>query len=184
MPERRDADKSVDSELEQLNQAEWEDLYLRLRYFAYKFYPHLAKQGTILEDLIHDSIVDARSGKRLRPPGLPIFIFICGIMRSNTSHHFERESRRAKLNGNRQSANVSWDSSVQQENLRLDLSSTMKRVEDEIKDDKELNIIHRSMIDDPESRPQEIARTNNLSVDKVKNARKRYFRLVKKLLTA
>src|SRR4051794_33770582 len=100
MSEFRDPGESVSaaSVLELLSQAEWVELYLRLRYFAYKYYPHLVGQGTILEDLIHDSFIDAYSRNRTCPSGVPIFIFICGIMRSNTSHYFEKESRRAKLN--------------------------------------------------------------------------------------
>jgi len=187
MLDSSDTDKSlpIDLELESLTQTEWEELYLRLRYFAYKYYSHLAKRGTILEDLIHDSIIYCCSAHRVRPQDVSIFNFICAVIRSNTSHYFEKESRRAKLNSGRQSTKFSSSESMSEyENLRIDLLSTMKRVEEEIKDDDELNIIHQSMINDPEIKPSEIADSHNLSIDKVKNARKRYIRLVKKLSTA
>jgi hypothetical protein len=186
MPESLNTGKSlsIDSELESLTPAEWEELYLRLRYFTYKYYAHLAKPGTILEDLIHDSIIDSCSADRVRPQGVSILNFICGVIRSNTSHYFEKESRRARLNSCRQSAKSSFSQSMSEFEKRIDLSSTMKRVEEQIKDDDELKIIHQSMIDDPETRLDEIAHSHNLSIHKVKNARKRYIRLVKKLSTA
>lgn len=184
-PQKSDEPASVDLALDSLTHAEWVDLYLRLRNFAYKYYARLARNNTILEDLIHDSFLVAFSGQRTLPPGVPLFNFICGIMRSNTSHYFEKESRRAKLNAaGKDSKAASAERIVERENLRLDLSTIMRMVENEIKDDGELSIIHQSLISDPESKPNDIARKNDMPVGKVKNARKRYFRLVKKLLTA
>ncbi len=182
MPEFRNPDNS---DLESLTKDEWEELYLRLRYFAFKFYSHLAKNDTILEDLIHESYIDACRAKRKRPPSVSHFNFICGIMRSKTSHYFEKEKRRARLNTATKVTRVMSAKEVAEyENARLDLSSAMQRVEKEIKDDKALNIIHQSVLIDPEIKPARIARDNNLPVNLVKNARRRYFRLVRKALTA
>lgn len=68
--------------------------------------------------------------------------------------------------------------------MKEEVRTNMARIAEEIKGDEDLMFYHRSITDDPDVKPAEIAEKNKLPVNEIKNIRKRYMRIAQKIWLA
>jgi hypothetical protein len=88
-----------------ISDAEWEELWRRVRQHAWKrFYWLHDRIGEDLDAIVHQAFVDTWTGKRRWPPvdratgetkdHVSLYLFLCETVRSLVSHVWEREKRR------------------------------------------------------------------------------------------
>jgi hypothetical protein len=175
---------STESELTKLSEEEWNELYLRLWYFSVKHYSKAFFDKSQLKEFVHQSIVDYGEGKRNHPPNVPIFNLLCGIIRSNISHYFAKQGVRTQYKNKVESefsTHNLFDSGKRIQN-KIEASETVREIEIKISNDKELIMIHQAMLKDSEVKSNEISEDTDIPIDIVKNAKRRYFRLVRRLV--
>src|ERR1051325_7298453 len=94
--------------LPSLTEAEWEEIWRRLRLYTWKRFRWLNdRTGQDLDEIAHQAMVDTWTGKRRWPPidrltGLEnnkvtLFVFLCETVRSLVSHVWEREKARVSF---------------------------------------------------------------------------------------
>jgi len=186
-----------------LTQAEWEELWRKLRLHTWKRFRWLHEQtGEDLDAIAQQAMVDTLTGRRRWPPvdrltgrennNVPLFAFLCETVRSLISHAWEREKARIsfdartadsindqefieKLFGRAYERNSFYVTPHKIEEL-VDYNKLTQVILKLVEDDRELVSIIRLWSSDPDLKPSEIAATLKLTMRQMRAAQKRLYR--------
>ncbi|HKY43209.1 MAG TPA: hypothetical protein VJM50_08940 [Pyrinomonadaceae bacterium] len=169
-------------EKEPLTDAEWNEMWLKLRHYTWSKYRWLhQKTGKDLDEIVSQALLDTFSGIRNCPPGINLFQFLCGTVQSIVSHTWAREKTGRVLRLEE------FRSSIASQNLYLVIDSdedyqrlTNKMIE-LVSYDTELTGIVRLWRSDPDLKPRDLAKQLGLSMAQIYAAKKRLRRALKDL---
>ena len=167
-------------EKELLTDAEWNEMWLKLRYYTWNKYRWLnEKTGKDLDEIVSQALVDTFSGTRNCPPGINLFLFLCRTVESIVSHTWAREKRVLRLDEFR-SGVVSPDLY-----LIIDTDEDYQRLTNKMIElvsyDTELVGIIRLWRSDPDLKPRDLAKQLGLSMAQIYAAKKRLRRALNDL---
>lgn len=177
--------------------------------FTHKRYGWLKdKYGWDLQDIVQQAIIDTLEGKRRWPPSdsqtgdprpnLNLFLFLCGVIRSNVFHQLEKERRKPHLEVTeldfgleplleeselsdkalpRMSEALLSNQNSESMALYHELS---ERIHSAVADDHDLTKVVDLLLNTPDYRPKEIAQQLGLPLPQVYRILKR---LQKRLIT-
>ena len=175
---------SHQEELSCLSEEEWSELWLRLRHYTNRHFPHLKASGIDTEDIIHEAILNVLEGKRNCSEDVPLVVFICGVIKSKASHVY----RRAKLHSALiEQGKVDWVMSPDERPQKLDtqreleIKSFWRRLNEKVAIDPVLKVILSAFSSNPYVKPSEVAADSGLDISEIKNGRKRLARKARKL---
>lgn len=197
--------------LETITEEQWIEMWHKLRLHTAKKYRWLLRRLSLEPgDLANQAIVDTLQGRRQWPSinaqtglineDLSLFAFLCGVVRSNASHLWEREKANLPIeniertNGRRNVIPQSLETILAQpldhhltlanaENIEQRIINNQKteRICSFVAEDKELVRVITELRKDPALKPRELAEILGLSIEKVRNAQKRLRRIVQNL---
>lgn len=196
--------------LETISEEQWVEMWHKLRLHIKIRYQWLLERLNLKpEDLANQAILDTLQGKRRWPPNnqtgminedVSLFAFLCGVVRSNASHLWNRE----KSNRSFEEVNLTnGHRSVMPQSLEMILNARSdyypalvkignieqwiinkektERLCGLVAGDKELVGIITELRKDPTLKPSELAENLGLSIEKVRAAQKRLRRKVQEL---
>lgn len=172
-----------------LVQEDWEAIWKRLRRFAHRYYYWLPTKvsGIDLDDLVQEAILDTISGNRHLPSDVELVTFLCNVIRSKARNLLEKK----------ESGVVPLEEIPQRHLLLTAGARFMEYVKDVDKRDACQRVFHKlrefvsdddlesKMVDkwleQPDIKPNEIAKQLGVSIVEIRNAQKRLSRKVRKL---
>lgn len=183
--------------LARMTEADWKDLYKRLRLFAYMNYGWLqAKIGGLdLEEVIIESIEDVYFGARQWPvidtqgrdKQITLCVFLCQTIRSKVSHILEKEKRKIYLDEDPEDEQQEFHAQLmaahttQATDQQVIYGELCEKLLDSVHQDPFLTKIVKLLTETPDLRPLDIAKLLNLPVTDIRNALKRLSRKLRSL---
>lgn len=183
--------------LARMNEADWKDLYKRLRLFAYMNYGWLQVKvgGLELEEVITEAIEDLYLGTRLWPvvdkqgrdKQVSLCVFLCQTIRSKVSHILEKEKRKIYLDENPEDENPNFydqlmlAQTIQGTDQEVIYSQLCEKLLEVVRQDSFLTKIVTLLTETPDLKPLDIAKLLNLPVTDIRNALKRLSRKLRSL---
>jgi RNA polymerase sigma factor (sigma-70 family) len=173
-------------ELHMYTEEEWNALYKRLMYFAYRRYgwvPYVTMDSVSVEDLIHEAIISVIEGKRVWPKDVELFKFLCEVIRSKASHILERKGRIVTIEGEELWSDTVASSVTRQEEAprEAEYQQFCNKIRELVCDDEVLTRIMEALFVEPDMKPRDIAEWLGLPIEEVRNAQKRLKRNLKNL---
>lgn len=177
--------------LSQMTEAEWNDLYKRIRLYSYKTYGWLQTKvsGLDLETVMQESIEDVYFGVRHWPvvdehgteKNISLCAFLCQTIRSKVSHILEEGKRKVSLDGNPDDGRLEFTSiayllkvrtaqDCEHQAIYNQLASKLLQA---VRQDTRLTEITKLLIEIPDLQPRDIAQRMGLSIEEVRNALRR-----------
>jgi hypothetical protein len=172
-----------------LSEAEFEELWKRLLLYAQRNYGWLegrVRGGFDTKELVTNAVEDFLFGVRRNQLNLPLYVFLCGVIRSQAYHIGQAEIKRLSLDHSEgsilsESARPEINRLVRpQENCsdRAQYNELSEKVLKLVQGDEILTMIIKLLIKDPELRPREIAEMLSLDIKVVRSAKKRLDRRI------
>jgi DNA-directed RNA polymerase specialized sigma24 family protein len=182
--------------LADMSQEELLDLWKRLRLFTHKHYGWLTRKigGLDLDEVITDAIEDTFLGKRRWPPvdaqgqdkQIPLFTFLCQIIRSKISHIIKREKKMRSIDSDEELESLNQNElhtlraheQTDEQARYNELSDDLRKA---VKPDPILEQIVELLVIKPDMKPNDIAENLKITDGILHNAQKRLTRKVKDL---
>lgn len=171
---------------------QWGELRNRLRHFTYKKYGWLSKhiRGLNLDEIVLDAIEDTYFGIRQWPleenrnKDVSMFVFLCQTIRSKVSHLVEQENKKLPINDILDEGRPESLSHIRQIVLKSNEQSDQQAIYnalcrliiESVRSDPILTMIAKYCVENPDSKPKEIAADLGLPIAEVRNAQKRFCR--------
>ena len=168
---------------------DWPRLWLRLRYFTYKYYRSVPGEigGFELEDLIMESVVDTLTLKRRMPEGIKLVTFLCGVIRSKVSHLLKSKVRGVPLEEGGGELPGGADALRCRTRQLADTFQQIyheelcNKIREKVADDEFLSVFVEQWLLDTRQKPAEIAFVLSLSIEQVRLAQRRLKRRLEEL---
>lgn len=169
-------------------EAQWPTLSPRLLLYAGRL--HRQSLGRFPSapdpyDLVHDALTDYLTGNRVRPEGVDLFVFLCGVIRSKASNFLDRQQR---LDGSARFGRFVPDDAPAARRIETPAPDGSGHLRDQVRalvdDDPFLLRFVELLFDDPDLKPGDLAALLDCSATEVYAARKRLDRRVASLRDA
>jgi hypothetical protein len=180
--------------LHSISEQQWTELWHKLRLHAWKRYRWLHDvTGEDLDEIAHQAIMDTITGTRRWPPpddgsgeskDVPLFPFLCGVVRSIVSHNWERAKNKISLDNLPSNFNAEVLGELRQTTAssRIENVTDYKQLTDKMLElvsfDKEVFRIVELLRTYPDMRPREIAEELGFTMPQMRAAQKRLRRLL------
>ena len=178
--------------LARITEADWKDIYKRVRAFAYGNFGWLQKRiGALdLEEVITEAIEDTYFGTRRWPvldkqgqdKKVSLVTFLCQTVRSKVSHILEKEKRKVYLEDGPEDERSQFQAqsptaqTIQNIDEEVIYYQLCEKLLESLRQDVLLTKIAKLYIEMPDLKPKDIAEHLGLSVTDVRNAQKRLSR--------
>jgi DNA-directed RNA polymerase specialized sigma24 family protein len=190
---------AIQESLSRMTEAEWKDIYKRVRLFAYKNYGWLQVKisGLDIETVIQDAVEDTLFGLRRWPAvdedgndkNVSLCVFLCQTVRSKISHLLEQQKNKVSIDENPEDEKLEvlfqsylsgFRSGQGSEQQAIYNQLSVKLIE-AVHPDTLLTQIVKLYIDMPDLKPSDVAERLGIPVKEVLNAQRRLVRKTQKL---
>ncbi len=169
-------------------EAQWPTLSPRLLLYAGRLHRQaLGRFANAPEavDLVHEAVTDLLTGHRVRPDGVDLFVFLCGVIRSKASNFLDRQQR---LDGSARFGRYVSDEAPIARRVQTPGPDGSGHLRDQIRalveDDPQLVRMTELLFDDPDLKPGDLADLMGCTANDVYSAKKRLERRVASLRQA
>ena len=126
------------------------------------------------EDLVQDAITDTLTGQRVRPDGLPLLVFLYGVIRSRVSQTLSRSKTRGEATQARYvSLEEAWNVHVEAASDPAHAAGLQDRVLELVEGDELLEQIVHLWFKDPDLKSRDLAAMLDVSAGEIYSATKR-----------
>jgi DNA-directed RNA polymerase specialized sigma24 family protein len=156
---------------------DWEAVVPRLLLWATRLHARTlsgVRGAPTPEDLVQDAITDALTGQRVRPDGLPLLVFLYGVIRSRVSQTLSRSKTRGEATQMRYvSLEEAWNVHADSASDPAYAASLHKRVLALVAGDDLLERIVGLWFEDPDLKSRDLAVMLDVSAGEIYSATKR-----------
>ncbi|MEO0556611.1 MAG: hypothetical protein AAF170_00365 [Bacteroidota bacterium] len=156
---------------------DWEAVVPRLLLWANRLHARTlsgVRGAPTPEDLVQDAITDTLTGQRVRPDGLPLLVFLYGVIRSRVSQTLSRSKTRDETAQARYvSLDEAWNVHSQAASDPAHAASLQERVLALVEGDELLERIVRLWFEDPDLKSRDLAAMLGVSAGEIYSATKR-----------
>lgn len=156
---------------------DWEAVVPRLLLWANRLHARAlsgVRGAPTPEDLVQDAITDMLTGQRVRPDGLPLLVFLYGVIRSRVSQTLSRSKTRGEMTQARYvSLEEAWNVHAEAASDPAHAAGLQARVLELVEGDDLLEQIVRLWFEDPDLKSRDLAAMLEVSASEIYSATKR-----------
>lgn len=156
---------------------DWEAVVPRLLLWAGRLHARTlsnVRGAPTPEDLVQDAIADTLTGQRVRPDGLPLLVFLYGVIRSRVSQTLSRSKTRGEATQARYvSLEEAWTVHADAASDPAHAAGLQERVLELVAGDELLEKIVRLWFEDPDLKSRDLAAMLGVSANEIYSATKR-----------